>query len=209
MAERNLEGKRVAILVANDFEQVELTKPREALEAAGASTSVVSPIDDVEISGMKVVHGSKGGKVKAVNHDQPGDTFAVDVPLAEANPDDYDALLLPGGAMNPDQLRVMGKALEFVRSFDSAGKPIAVICHGPWTLVSAGLVRGRTITSWPTLQDDIRNAGGNWVNQEVAKDHNWVSSRGPADIEAFNSAMVELIAEGIKPRKEPSAAQAM
>jgi len=153
-----------------------------------------------------IVHPAEG-EVQGVNHDKPGDKFKVDVKLEEANADNFDALLLPGGALNPDQFRVIDKAKEFVREFDEAGKPIAVICHGPWTLVSAGVVRGRTITSWPTLADDIKNAGGSWVNQETVIDNNWVSSRGPKDIEAFNQKMVQLFAEGKKPvKKQPAQA---
>lgn len=206
MEQRNLQGKKVAILVANNFEQVELTKPKEALEQAGAQTFIISPSEPVEIDGMMVAHPAKE-QVQGVNHDKPGDTFKVDIPLEQANADEFDALLLPGGAFNSDQLRVIDKAKQFVRQFDEAGKPIAVICHGPWTMISAGIVKGRTLTSWPTLQDDIKNAGGNWVNQETVIDNNWVSSRGPKDIEAFNQKMVQLFAEGRKPAKEP--AQAM
>ncbi|MEN6521048.1 MAG: type 1 glutamine amidotransferase domain-containing protein [Armatimonadota bacterium] len=192
MAQRTLDGKKVAILVADDFEQVELTEPRKALSYAGAQTFIVSPAE---------------GQVQGVNHDKPADKFNVDVPLNDANADDFDALLLPGGALNPDQLRANDKAKEFVRQFDEAGKPIAVICHAPWTLVSAGLVKGRTLTSYHTIKDDIVNAGGNWVDQEVVVDNNWVTSRSPRDLPAFNQAMVQLFSEGVKPKKEP--AQAM
>jgi protease I len=205
MAQQNLQGKKVAILVANDFEQVELTKPKEALEQAGAQTFIISPSEDMVINGMTAVHGAKG-QVQGVNHDKPADMFKVDIPLEEAKSSDFDALLLPGGALNPDQLRIIDKAKQFVRDFDEAGKPIAVICHGPWTLVSAGLLKGRTITSWPTLADDIKNVGGNWVDQETVVDSNLLSSRGPKDIDAFNQKMIQLFAEGIKSKKEPAAA---
>lgn len=195
MAQQSLSGKKVAILVADDFEQVEMTKPREALDRAGAQTFIVSPAH---------------GMVQGMNHDEKADIFKVDIELNDANPADFDALLLPGGALNPDQLRVMDKALDFVRHFDSEGKPIAVICHGPWTMVSAGIVRDRTLTSWPSIQDDIKNAGGKWVDQEVVVDHNWVSSRKPADIPAFNEKMLQLFAEGKKqPMKEKTAATSM
>jgi protease I len=186
MAEQNLQGKKVAILVADDFERVELVEPRTALEEAGAQTFIVSPAQ---------------GEVQSVNHDEKADKFKVDVPLEQANADNYDALLLPGGALNPDQLRMIDKAKQFVTAFDEAGKPMAIICHAPWTLVSAGLVRGRTMTSWPSIQDDIRNAGAKWVNEETVTDDNWVTSRGPQDIPAFNQQMVQLFAQGPKARK--------
>lgn len=191
MAEQNLQGKKVAILVADGFEQVEMTEPRKALQEAGAQTFIVSPAQ---------------GMVQSMNHDEKADKYKVDVPLDQANPNDYDALLLPGGALNPDQLRIMDKAKQFVTAFDEAGKPMAVICHAPWTLVSAKLVKGRTMTSWPSIQDDIKNAGGNWVNQEAVVDNNWVTSRGPMDIPAFNQKMIQLISEGVKPKKQPAAA---
>jgi len=191
MAEKKLEGKKVAILVTNDFEQVEMTKPRQALDDAGAETYLISPAE---------------GEVQGMNHDVKANRFKVDVPLDEANPADYDALLLPGGALNADELRINPKAQEFARHFDEEGKLIAVICHAPWLLVSANLVRGRTLTSWPTLKDDIRNAGGNWVDQEVVIDNNWVSSRGPKDIPAFNEKAIQLISEGKKARKEAAPA---
>nr|BBH94363.1 glutamine amidotransferase [Thermogemmatispora argillosa] len=176
----NLQGMRVAILATDYFEQVELSEPRKALEEAGARTAIVAP---------------KAGQIQGVNHVEKGDSFPVDLTLQQANPDEFDAVLLPGGALNADALRVQREAQEFVRRLDAAGKPIAVICHGPWLLVSAGLVRGRTLTSYHTIQDDIRNAGGNWVDQEVVRDRNWVSSRSPRDLPAFNRAMVELFAQ--------------
>ena len=180
MQQGDLQGMRVAILVANDFEQVEMTEPRKALEQVGAKTVLISPIQ---------------GQVQGMKHDVKADTFPVDVPIDQAKPEDYDALLLPGGALNADALRMNQKARDFVRSFDAAGKPKAVICHGPWLLVSAGLVRGRTLTSYYTIQDDIRNAGGIWVDQEVVRDNNWVSSRAPSDIPAFNREMIRLFSE--------------
>src|SRR6476646_5723966 len=142
-----LDGKKVAILVTDGFEQVELTEPKRALEEAGASTMIVSP---------------KEGKVKGWNHTEWGDQFSVDVPLQNANASDFDALLLPGGVMNPDNLRMDQKAVAFVREFSEAKKPIAAICHGPWTLINAGAVEGKTLTSWPSLETDLRNAGANW-----------------------------------------------
>lgn len=180
--ERKLEGRRVAILVTDDFEQVEFTEPRKALEEAGAIVTVIAP---------------KPGEVQGMNHDQKADSFKVDQTLDQANPDDFDAVLLPGGAINADQLRVVPKAKEFVQQLNRAGKPFAVICHAPWLLVSAGLVKGRTLTSYNTIQDDIRNAGGNWQDQEVVRDGNWVTSRQPKDIPAFNKAMLELFAQPV------------
>ncbi|MBA3564732.1 MAG: type 1 glutamine amidotransferase [Gammaproteobacteria bacterium] len=180
-----LKGKKVAILVENGFEQVELTEPRKALEAAGAKASVVSPVD---------------GKVKGWNHTQWGDEIPVDVSLDDADADDYDALLLPGGVMNPDKLRQNETALGFVSAFFDARKPVAVICHGPWTLIDAGVVEGRTITSWPSLQADLRNAGADWVDEEVVVDQGLVSSRKPDDLPAFNRKMIEEFAEGRHPQ---------
>ncbi len=180
MADKVLNGMKVAILVADDFEQSEMTEPRKALEEAGAKTTLISP---------------KGGKVQGVNHDQKADTFKVDATLDAANADEFDAVLLPGGALNADFMRVQKKAQEFVKNIDQKQKPIAVICHGPWLLVSAGLVKGRKMTSYHTIQDDIRNAGGLWEDSEMVRDRNWVSSRSPKDLPAFNKAMVELFAE--------------
>ncbi|HZO32563.1 MAG TPA: type 1 glutamine amidotransferase domain-containing protein [Chloroflexota bacterium] len=177
--QNSLEGKRVAIVVADDFEQVEMTEPRKALEQAGARTVLVAP---------------KAGKVQGFNHDTKADSFAVDQTLDEANPDDFDAMVLPGGALNADFLRAQPKAQGFVRQLDRAGKPVAAICHVPWLLVSAGLVRGRTLTSYHTIQDDIRNAGGTWQDREVICDGNWVTSRQPNDIPAFNREMLALFA---------------
>lgn len=175
----SLQGKKVAILVTDGFEQVELTGPRKALDQAGAKTEVVSPAK---------------GQVKGWNHTEWGDQIPVDVPLQQARPENYDALLLPGGVMNPDHLRMNPDAVRFVKSFVDAGKPIAAICHGPWTLIEAGAVRGKKMTSWPSLQTDLRNAGANWVDQQVVHDGNLVTSRKPDDIPAFNQEMIGLFA---------------
>lgn len=180
MAQDTLAGRRVAILVADDFEQVEMTGSRKALEDAGAETMLVS---------------TKRGDLQGMTHDEKADRFPVDLTFDQANPDEFHAVHIPGGVINADQLRMIPEAQAFVRRFQEQRKPIAVICHGPWLLVSAGLVRGRTLTSWPTLQDDIRNAGGHWVDREVVRDDNWVSSRKPADIPAFNHEMIALFAE--------------
>lgn len=180
MAENDLSGMKVAILLTNDFEQVEMTEPRKALEDAGAKTTLISP---------------KGGTVQGFKHDVKADTFPVDMTLDEADPEDFDAVLLPGGALNADHLRVNRKAQEFVRKIDREQKPIAVICHGPWLLVSAGLVKGRKMTSYHTIQDDVRNAGANWEDKDVIRDRNWVSSRQPSDIPAFKREMISLFSE--------------
>ncbi len=180
MAEK-LSGKKVAILVENAFEQVELTEPRKALEQAGAQTYLISPQSD---------------KVQGWNHFEPGDEFPVDLELDRANPNDYNALLLPGGVLNPDQLRTNEQAVEFVKSFFAAGKPVAAICHGLWTLAEADVLKGRTVTSWPSLKTDLKNAGANWVDQEVVVDQGLVTSRNPKDIPAFVSKMIEEFAEG-------------
>jgi protease I len=176
-----LNGKKVAILVDEGFEQVEMTEPRKMLEQEGAGTDLVSPAQ---------------GKVRAFQHDRWGDEFPVDVTLSDATPDDYDALVLPGGVMNPDRLRMNPGAVDFVKGFVDSGKPIAAICHGPWTLIEAGAVRGRAMTSYPSLKTDLRNAGANWVDREVVTDNGLVTSRDPGDLPAFNRKMVEEIAEG-------------
>lgn len=178
---QNLDGLKVAILVADGFEQVELTGPKKALEEAGAVTQIVSP---------------KEGRVEGWNHFDKGDMFTVDVALDEADAGSYDALLLPGGVANPDQLRMNPKAVEFVKAFFDAGKPVAAICHGPWTLIEAGAVEGRTLTSWPSIKTDLKNAGAKWVDEEVVADHRLVTSRKPQDIPAFNQKMIEEFAEG-------------
>jgi len=180
-----LSGKKVAILVANGFEQVELTEPKRALEEAGAAAPIVSP---------------ESGKVKGWKHTEWGDEFPVDVPLQDAKADDYDALVLPGGVMNPDTLRRNEWALQFVRAFYESGKPIAAICHGPWTLIDAEVVEGRTMTSYPSIQTDLKNAGAKWVDKEVVVDNGLVTSRSPDDLPAFNRKMIEEIAEGAHAR---------
>jgi len=190
-----LNGKRVAILVTNGFEQVELTGPKEALEAAGAETEIVSPME-------KKVRGWEGEEMDW------GSKFKVDVPLAEASARNYDALLLPGGVMNPDKLRLEPQAIEFIRQFVNSGKPIGAICHGPWTLIDAGAVRGRRMTSYPSIKTDLINAGANWVDEEVVVDNGIVTSRKPADIPAFSRKLIEEIGEGVHPRQS-SPQQAM
>jgi protease I len=172
-----LKGKKVAILAADMFERVELEEPRRALEDAGADVEVVSIHD---------------GEIKGFDHFDPASTVQVDHTVDEVSPDDYDALLIPGGVGNPDQLRGDENAVAFVQEFNRAGKPMAVICHGPWVLVESGAVRGKRVTSWPTLETDIRNAGGEWVDQEVVVDGNIVTSRKPDDIPAFNREMLRI-----------------
>ena len=178
---RKLEGKKVAILVANGFEQVEMTKPREALDEAGAETKIVS---------------LKSGQIQGMNHADKGDKFDVDLTVNEARPEEFDALMIPGGLLNPDALRSDEDALEFARHFFREHKPVATICHGPQVLISADLVRGRKMTSWPAIQVDMRNAGARWVDEEVVVDNGLVSSRKPDDIPAFNQKMIEEFAEG-------------
>ena len=182
MMAKDLTGKRVAIVVANGFEQVEMTSPREALEEAGAETYLVS-IEDSRVKGWK--------------HTDWGDTFGVDVPIDEAEPEDFDALLLPGGVMNPDKLRRDERVLEFVKEFFEEGKPVAAICHAPWTLIDAGVVDGRHVTSYPSLRADLENAGAVWTDEEVVVDQGLVTSRKPEDLPAFNAKMIEEIAEGV------------
>jgi protease I len=176
-----LKGKRVAILAADMFERVELEEPRKALEDAGAQVEVVS------------IHP---GEIRGFDHFDPANTVEVDRTVEEASADDYDALMIPGGVGNPDQLRGDENAVHFVRDFFEQGKPAAVICHGPWMLVEAGVARDRTLTSWPTLQTDIRNAGGTWVDEQVVVDRGLVTSRKPDDIPAFNEKMIEEFCEG-------------
>ena len=183
MTKNTLQGKTIAFLMANEgVEQIELTEPWRAVEEAGGRPQLVAP------------DGNK--KVQAFNHLDKADTFSVDVAVADARPQDFDGLMLPGGVANPDQLRTDPKAVKFVKSFFDAGKPVAAICHAPWTLVEAGVVQGRTITSWPSLQTDVRNAGGNWVDEEVCVDNGLVTSRKPDDLPAFCTKMVEEFAEG-------------
>ncbi|HJV80901.1 type 1 glutamine amidotransferase domain-containing protein [Noviherbaspirillum sp.] len=180
MDQQALSGINVAILVTDGFEQVEFTDPRQALEQQGAITRVIS---------------SKHGKVQGFHHDTKGDQFDVDLTFQEADSKEFDAVLLPGGVMNGDQIRIIPEAQRFVQEMDEDGKMIAAICHGGWLLVSARLVEGRTMTSWPTLQDDIRNAGGTWVDQEVVVDGNLVTSRKPGDIPAFSQKMIETLTQ--------------
>ena len=180
MAERTLQGMRFAVLATDGVEDAELKQPREALEKAGAQTTLFAP---------------KPGKIYSMKHHDKANEYEVDKTLDQAKADDYDAVLLPGGALNADTLRVQPRAQQFVREMNDEGKPIAVICHAPWLLISAELVRGRTLTSYHTIQDDVRNAGGKWQDEEVVQDKNWVSSRQPSDIPAFNQAMIELFAE--------------
>jgi protease I len=177
---QNLNGKTVAILATDGFEQSELLEPRKALQAAGAKTVLVSP----------------NARVKGWVHDKWGETLNTDVALKEAKPDDYDALLLPGGVMNPDTLRTEPKAVEFVRAFFDAGKPVAAICHGPQLLIEADVVDGRTLTSYPSVRTDLENAGATWVDEAVVVDQGLVTSRKPDDIPQFNAKMIEEIAEG-------------
>ena len=183
----DLSNKKVAILVADGFEQVELTGPREALDAAGADTQIVSPVE---------------AEVEGWNHYDKGDKFPVDVPLAGASAQDFDALLLPGGVANPDQLRMKPEAVAFVKAFFDAGKPVAVICHGPWTLIEAGVLKGRRITSWPSVKTDLVNAGAEWVDEACVVDNGLVSSRNPGDIPVFNEKMLEEFAEGTHTRSQ-------
>ena len=178
-----LEGKRIAILVDNEgAEQVELDEPRKAVEDAGAEVDLIAP---------------EKGEIQAFNHLDKGDTYQPDKAVADASADDYDGLVLPGGVANPDNLRTDEDAVSFIRDFFEAGKPVGVICHGPWTLVEAGVVDGRKLTSFPSVQTDIRNAGGVWVDEEVVTDSGLVSSRKPDDLPAFCSKIVEEFAEGI------------
>lgn len=181
-----LNGKRVAILVAEGFEQSEMVEPRKALEQAGAETLIVSPAQD---------------EVQGWNHFDKAERFHVDLALDDAQARDFDALLLPGGVANPDQLRANPKAVQFAREFVESGKPVGVICHGPWTLIEAGVVKGRTLTSWPSLKTDLQNAGAKWVDQEVVADRGLVSSRKPGDLPAFCRKLVEEIGEGQHSRK--------
>jgi protease I len=186
MGKNALEGKKVAILVADGFEQEELTGPREALEAAGAEIEIVSPAE---------------GEVQGWNHEEKADVFSVDMPLNLARSDDYDALLLPGGVRNPDQLRMSTRAVEFVDGFFATGKPVAAICHAPWLLIETDVIKGMTITSWPSLKTDLTNAGAHWVDRDVVVDGGLVTSRKPADIPAFNRKMIEKFAEGRRGRQ--------
>ena len=179
MASETLNGLKVAILVTDGFEEVEMTEPRKALDEAGAETRLVSP---------------KDGQVKAWKFTEWGDTFPVDKPLDSARPEDFDAILLPGGVINPDTLRTQPEAVTFVKAFFDTGKPVASICHGPWTIIEAGAARGRRLTSWPSLKTDLKNAGAEWVDQEVVVDQGLITSRKPNDIPAFNPEVIKLFA---------------
>ncbi len=174
----NLSGKKIAILATDGFEQSELIKPRQALDQAGATTEVISP---------------KTGEIKGWNHTEWGESVKVDKALGQANPADYAALVLPGGVMNPDHLRMDPAAVDFVRKFVETGKPVAAICHGPWLLVEAGVVKGKKVTSWPSLKTDLRNAGAEWIDQEVSKDGQFITSRKPDDIPAFSRTIIDTL----------------
>jgi protease I len=189
MAERKLKGKRVAIVAADMVERVELIEPRKALEEAGAETELIS---------------LEPGEIRTFNHFDPADSEKVDKAVEEVDASDYDALMIPGGVGNPDQLRGDENMVAFVRDFFEQGKPVAAICHAPWVLIDAGVVRGRTVTSWPTVGTDLRNAGASWVDQEVVVDGGLVTSRKPDDIPAFNKKMIEEFAEGMHARQAQS-----
>jgi protease I len=181
MAEERLQGRKVAVLATDGFEQVELLKPVDALRRAGAKVEVVAP---------------HGGQIQGYNHFDKGEMVRVDRELGSANPDDYDAIVLPGGVINPDQLRLVPKAIDFIRSFAEAHKPIGAICHGPWTLINAKAVEGKRMTSWPSLEADLKNAGAQWVDEQVVVDGGLVTSRKPADLPAFCDKIIEEFAEG-------------
>ncbi len=182
-----LTGKKVAILVADGFEESELSEPKKAFEKVGAKTFIVSP---------------KDGEVKGWSGADWGNKFTVDIPLTKASPEDFDALLLPGGVKNPDTLRIDQDAITFIKGFVDSGKPIAAICHGPWTLIEADGVRGRKMTSWPSIRTDLENAGAEWVDEEVIVDNGLVTSRKPDDIPAFVKKAIEEISEGVHPRRD-------
>ncbi|HSS41060.1 MAG TPA: type 1 glutamine amidotransferase domain-containing protein [Solirubrobacterales bacterium] len=189
-----LQGKRIAFLTANEgVEQIELTEPMKAVRDAGAEAELLAP---------------EPGEVQAFNHLDKADTFEVDIPIGDADATEFDGLVLPGGVANPDQLRTNPEVLKFVRAFFEAGKPVGVICHGPWTLIDAGVVEGRVLTSWPSLQTDLRNAGAIWVDEEVHVDQGLVSSRKPDDLDAFNAKIVEEFAEGVHDGQQAKALDA-
>ena len=190
MAEQTLKGKKIAIIAADMVERVELVKPRKALEQAGAKTELLS---------------IKPGKIDAFDHFDKAEQIKVDRLIEEADASDYDALMIPGGVGNPDQLRTDENAVSFVRAFFEAGKPVAAICHAPWVLIEAGVVRGRMLTSWPSVQTDIRNAGGTWVDEPAVVDRGLVTSRKPDDIPAFSKKMIEEFAEGIHAEQREAA----
>jgi protease I len=186
MANESINGKRIAFLATCGVEQVELTEPWQAVENAGATAELVS---------------IKSGEIQGFNHDKPGDKFNVDHTVGNVSAEDYDGLVLPGGVANPDTLRANEEAVDFVRDFFKQGKPVAAICHGPWMLVEADVIEGRTLTSYPSIKTDIRNAGGNWVNEEVVVDNGLVTSRKPEDLKAFCAKTIEEIAEGRHPEQ--------
>jgi protease I len=188
-----LNGKRIAFLLTDGVEQVEYTEPRKALEDAGATCELVSPKSDT---------------VQGFNHLDPADTFQVEVRLSEADPLTYDAMVQPGGVANPDFLRMDARAVRFMRSFIDAGKPVGVICHGPWMLIEADVVKGRTITSWPSLRTDLRNAGANWVDQEVVTDNNITTSRKPDDLPAFCARLIQEFSGAAQPAADVSRSEA-
>ena len=177
----NLSGKKIAILATDGFEQSELTEPRKALDQAGATTVVVSP---------------KDGAIKGWKHTNWGESVSVNKTLDQSKPEEFDALMLPGGVMNPDHLRMEPKAVEFVRRFAATGKPVAAICHGPWMLAEAGVVKGKTLTSWPSIRTDLVNAGAQWVDEEVVSDGQFITSRKPDDIPAFSRRLIEAVSRG-------------
>jgi protease I len=177
-----LKGKKIAILATDGFEQAELIEPRKALNNSGATTVVIAP---------------KNGEIQGWNKKDWGQPVKVDLPLSGANPNEFDALVLPGGVMNPDNLRMDPAAVNFVLQFVATGRTVAAICHGPWTLVEAGALKGKTVTSWPSLKTDIKNAGGNWVDQAVVTDGQFIFSRKPDDIPAFNKALIEAVRHSV------------
>ena len=181
----SLKGKKIAILATDGFEQSELMQPRQALEEAGAHTEVISP---------------NAGKIKGWDHKDWGESVKVDKTLGNVNAEDYDGLLVPGGVINPDHLRMDPKAVNFVQQFVTAGKTVGAICHGPWTLLEAGALKGKTVTSWPSLRTDLKNAGAHWVDKEVVTDGQFITSRKPDDIPAFNNAVIESLAQGPQKR---------
>lgn len=185
----NLNGKKIAILVADGFEQSEMTEPRKALDEAGARTVLISPEE---------------GTVRGWDESDWGNEFKVDAPLSDVKPEEFDGLLLPGGVKNPDTLRMDGEAVEFVREFFNSGKPVAAICHGPWTLINAGVVQGRRMTSYRSISVDLKNAGAEWVDEEVVVDNGLVTSRMPSDIPAFNRKFIEELSEGRHNRRSAS-----
>lgn len=186
MAQNDLQGKRIAILAAEGVEEVELVEPRRALDEAGAETVLIAP---------------ESGTIRSWKFTEWGDDYDVDLTLSEARVEDFDGLFIPGGVMSPDNLRLNEEAVDFVKSFGDAGKPMASICHGPWMLAEAGLVEGRTLTSWPSVRTDLENAGANWVDQEVVRDGDLVTSRKPDDLPAFNRELIDLYSGGGEARR--------